>query len=221
VLDRTRAKLAQPYKDDTLDDEQLIAAAKQGDLDAFNQLLIRYQSLAYYVAYRILGDASASADATQDAFLHAYQALGQCRASSLKSWLMRIVVNSCYDQLRAWRRQPTASLEASYAQADTAELPSVDQDETPQAYVERGELRRALEVGLRTLPLEQRLALTLCDIAGMNYQEVAGVTRCRIGTVKSRISRARTKLRDYLLTCQELLPAKYHSDTQLAHKEVA
>jgi len=191
------------------DEQALIASAQQGDLDAFNQLVIHYQTLAYHVAYRILSDADASADATQDAFLRAYQAIGQYRGGSFKAWLLRIVTNTCYDQLRAKKRRPTASLEALLV-TDPAPGPSfVDWGESPEAYTERQELSRAIQAGLNTLPSDQRVALALCDVAGMNYQEIAEVTRVSLGTVKSRISRARAKLRDYLLGQQELLPARY------------
>jgi RNA polymerase sigma-70 factor (ECF subfamily) len=192
-----------------MDEQALIASAQEGALDAFNQLVIHYQSLAYHVAYRILSDADASADATQDAFLRAYQAMGQYRGGSFKAWLLRIVTNTCYDQLRAKKRRPTASLEALLV-LDPAPGPSfVDQAESPEAYAERQELSRAIQAGINALPADQRVALALCDVAGMNYQEIAEVTRVSLGTVKSRISRARTKLRDYLLAHQELLPAQY------------
>jgi RNA polymerase sigma-70 factor (ECF subfamily) len=191
------------------DEQTLIANAQRGDLDAFNQLVIHYQSLAYHVAYRVLSDADAAADAAQDAFLRAYRAIGQCRGGSFKSWLWRIVTNTCYDQLRARQRQPTASLEALLV-SDSAPGPSfVDHAESPEAYTERQELNRAIQAGINTLPPDQRIALTLCDVAGMNYQEIAEITRVSLGTVKSRINRARTKLRDYLLAQQELLPIQY------------
>lgn len=190
------------------DEQALITAAQQGDLDAFNQLVIHYQKLAYHVAYRILSDADASADATQDAFLRAYQAIGQYRGGSFKAWILRIVTNTCYDQLRVKQRRPTASLEALLV-TDLTPAPLVDQAESPESYAERQELGRAIQEGINALPPDQRVALTLCDVAGMNYQEIAQVTRASLGTVKSRISRARAKLRDHLLTQQELLPVQY------------
>jgi len=191
------------------DEQALIAQAQQGDLDAFNQLVIRYQSLAYHVAYRVVNDADAAADAAQDAFLRAYRAINQYRGGSFKSWLWRIVTNTCYDQLRAKQRRPTASLEALLVVDPAPGSSLVDQTESPEAYTERQELSQAIQAGINTLPPDQRIALTLCDVAGMNYQEIAEATRVSLGTVKSRISRARTKLRDYLLAQQELLPAQY------------
>lgn len=193
----------------SMDDQALAAAAQQGDLNAFNQLVIHYQKLAYHVAYRILSDADAAADATQDAFLRAYKAIGQYRGGSFKAWILRIVTNTCYDQLRAKQRRPTSSLDALLVTEPSPGPSFVDQAESPEAYAERQELSRTIQTGINALPPDQRVALTLCDVAGMNYQEIAEVTRVSLGTVKSRISRARTKLRDYLLTQQELLPAQY------------
>lgn len=191
------------------DEQALIAAARDGDLDAFNQLVIHYQKLAFHVAYRILSNTDASADATQDAFLRAFNALDQYRGGSFKAWLMRIVTNTCYDQLRAKKRHPTASLEALLV-VDPAPEPSfVNRAESPEAYAERQDLSRAIQAGINDLPKDQRIALSMCDVAGMSYQEIADATQASLGTVKSRISRARAKLRDYLLAQQELLPAKY------------
>lgn len=192
-----------------MEEQALVAAAQQGDLDAFNQLVIHYQNLAYHVAYRIVTDADAAADATQDAFLRAYRAIGQYRGGSFKAWLLRIVTNACYDQLRAKKRRPTASLEALLV-TDPAPGPSfVDQAESPEAFAERRELGQVIQAGINALPTDQRVALSLCDVAGMSYQEIAQTTQVSLGTVKSRINRARGKLRDYLLAQQELLPAQY------------
>ncbi len=193
----------------SIDDQALAAVAQRGDLDAFNQLVIHYQTLAYHIAYRIVGDADAAADATQDAFLRAFKAIGQYRGGSFKAWLLRIVTNTCYDQLRAKKRRPTASLEALLVTDPAPGSLSVDRAESPQVYAERQELSQAIQSGINSLPPDQRIALTLCDVAGMNYQEIAEVTRVSLGTVKSRISRARGKLRDYLLAQQELLPSQY------------
>jgi RNA polymerase sigma-70 factor (ECF subfamily) len=147
--------------------------------------------------------------ATQDAFLRAYRAIGQYRGGSFKAWLLRIVTNTCYDQLRAKKRRPTASLEALLV-TDPAPGPSfVDQAESPEAFAERQELGQVIQAGIDALPTDQRVALSLCDVAGMSYQEIAQATQVSLGTVKSRINRARGKLRDYLLAQQELLPARY------------
>jgi RNA polymerase sigma-70 factor (ECF subfamily) len=190
-----------------MDESALIAAAQGGDREAFNQLVVHYQSLAYNVAYRILGDADAAADATQDAFLSAYRAMSRFRGGSFRSWVMRIVTNACYDQLRAKKRRPTSSIDED-EDPDRAEW-NVDPGERPEAFVLRQELSRAIQRGLQTLPAEQRTVVILADIQSMSYDEIAETMSSSLGTVKSRLNRGRRKLRDYLVENVELLPARY------------
>ena len=94
-----------------MDEESLIHAAKRGDLDAFNRLVIEYQSRAYNLAYRFMSDPASAADATQDAFISAFRGIGKFRGGSFRSWLLRIVVNACYDELRRRKRRPASSLD--------------------------------------------------------------------------------------------------------------
>jgi RNA polymerase sigma-70 factor (ECF subfamily) len=190
-----------------MDELALIAAARQGDREAFNELVVHYQTLAYNVAYRILGNGDAAADATQDAFLSAFRAMPRFRGGSFKAWLLRIVTNACYDQLRAAKRRPTTSLDENDEQ-DRHEW-IVDRAERPEAYAERQELGRAIQRGLDTLPPDQRTVVVLADIQGMQYAEVAETVGVSLGTVKSRLSRGRRKLRDYLTQHAELLPSRY------------
>ncbi|MFQ6059549.1 MAG: RNA polymerase sigma factor, partial [Anaerolineae bacterium] len=192
----------------TMDEQALIKAARKGDARAFNQLVRAYQSLAYNVAYRILGDAEAAADATQDAFLSAFQALGRFRGGSFRAWLLRIVTNACYDQLRRQQRRPTSSLEDLLPEPDTSSY-FTHKGEAPEDYALRQELGRIIQQGLQTLPPDQRMTLVLSDVQGLSYQEIAEVTQVSLGTVKSRLSRGRARLRDYLLAQEELLPARY------------
>jgi len=192
-----------------MDEQALIQAARRGDLEAFNRLVLEYQSLAYNVAYRILGDADAAADATQDAFLSAYQGISRFRGGSFRAWILRIVTNACYDQLRAKQRRPTASLEALLVKDASPGVSFADQKESPEEYALRQELSRVIQAGIQTLTPEQRVALVLSDVQGLSYQEIAEVMRVSLGTVKSRISRARAKLRDYLRQQGELLPSRY------------
>jgi len=191
-----------------MDEKALIAAAKGGDVRAFNQLVRQYQSLAYNVAYRILGDADASADATQDAFLSAYQGIGKFRGGSFKAWILRIVTNACYDQLRYKQRRPSTSLDELTEGFDGSLLVPAD-TEDPEDFALRQELGRTIQHGIETLPPDQRVAVVLSDIQGLSYQEIAEVMGTSLGTVKSRLSRGRAKLRDYLLAQEELLPRRY------------
>ena len=193
------------------DEQTLIAAAQRGDLPAFNQLILHYQSLAYNVAYRVLGDTDLAADATQDGFVKAFQKLSQYRGGSFKAWLLRIITNTCYDMLRARKRRPTVSLEGDEEEDADTERDGrlVDTSERPDAYVVRQELARALQACIEELPADQRITLVLADVEGLDYLEIAQATGAALGTVKSRLSRARAKMRDMLLAQKELLPAQY------------
>lgn len=186
---------------------EIIQAAQNGNLAAFNRLVMTYQGLAFNVAARVMGDADTAADATQEAFIKAFRAIKQFRGGSFKSWLMRIVSNTCYDQLRYERRRPSEPLETDDGNSDHSPH-LLDPTAPPEETVENRELGDMLQYAINQLPPEQRLILVLSDVEGFNYQEISEVTDLALGTVKSRLSRARTRLRDILRT-QELLPAKY------------
>jgi RNA polymerase sigma-70 factor (ECF subfamily) len=162
--------------------------------------------MAYNVAYRILGNPDRAADATQDSFLRGYRALDQFRGGSFKTWILRIVTNCCYDQLRVMQRRPTTPIDDMLEDDDRSTLLE-DASESPQAYVERIELDGAVQRALDTLPEEQRMVVVMSDIHGLSYEEIAQTTSVSLGTVKSRLSRGREKMRDYFLAHREQLPA--------------
>ena len=176
-----------------MDDLELIRSSKDGDLDSFNMLVEAYQGLVFNVAVRTLGDRRAAEDACQDAFLSAWRNIGGFRGGSFKAWLLRITVNVCYDRLRKSKRDPSTSLEAM-----PVELEPPSSAESPEDYVLRRELAQQIQRGLATLPAEQRLAVILCDVQGLTYEEIAQAMKCSLGTVRSRLSRGRAHLRDYL-----------------------
>ena len=188
----------------------MIAAAQRGDVSSFNQLVRSYQALVYHTAYRVLGDNDAAADATQDAFISAYKNIKTYRGGSFKAWLLRIVTNACYDQLRAKQRKPSASLDALLLDPDNP-APGLGEakEESPHEFAERQELGSTIQRGLETLPPDQRVTLVLSDIDGFAYEEIAEITGTNLGTVKSRLSRARAHLREFLLAQEELLPSSY------------
>lgn len=196
-----------------MDEVELIRRARDGDLEAFNRLVLAYQGLAYNVAVRILAEAEPAADAAQEAFISAYRHLGAYRGGSFRGWLLRIVTNACYDELRRRRRRPSVSLESLLVQPDGSEADSqavlADPDETPEQRAQRRELAAALERCLGGLPDDMRLAVVLCDLQGLDYAEAAAASGVALGTVKSRLSRARARLRDCLQGVRELLPAVY------------
>ncbi len=196
-----------------LNEETLVARAADGDVDAFNRLVLEYQELAYNVAYRILGDEERAMDATQDAFLRGFRALYQFRGGSFKAWLLRIVTNCAYDLLRVRQRRPTTPID-DILEDDEHSLLVVDPAEGPEDRVEALEFDAAIERALQVLPVDQRTVLILSDVQGLSYEEIAEVTLVSLGTVKSRLSRARAKVRDYLLAHREHLPAGYRLSSE-------
>lgn len=194
---------------------RLAAAAQRGDVESFNALVRLYEGRVYNLCYRLLGDADSAADATQDAFLSAYRHLQAFRGGSFRAWVLRIATNVCYDALRARQRRPVVSLDAPGDAADeeTPSLQLADTSETPDEFALRRELARVIEHGLAQLPVDQRLVVVLCDLQGLTYEEIAEVLGANLGTIKSRLSRGRARLRD-LLRQQELLPLRFRHEEE-------
>ena len=177
----------------TADNETaLIASALAGDLESFNCLALAYQNLIYNVAFRILGERFAAEDAAQETFILAFRKLGAFRGGSFRGWLLRIVTNACYDELRHRKRHPTSRLETE----DEIESPKwmVDPGKSPEEELERVELARTIQACMDKLPLEYRLVVVLADIQGLDYAETAEALGLPLGTVKSRLARARAWL---------------------------
>jgi RNA polymerase sigma-70 factor (ECF subfamily) len=192
-----------------MDEIRVIKEAQKGSVAAFNQLVMAYQGTAYNVAYRVIGNGDAAADACQEAFLKAYQAIRQYRGGSFKSWLLRIVTNACYDQLRYKSRRPVTSLEDMVEEGEDHSEKLIDDDERPEDSLLRGELNDLIQTGINHLPEDQRVILVLSDVQGFSYQEISEVVGQPLGTVKSRLSRGRQRLRDFLMDQKELLPSQY------------
>ena len=188
-------------------EESFVRRAQEGDLDAFNTLVEMHQNAVYGLCFRMLSFREAAEDATQDAFISAYTHIHTFRQGSFKSWLMRIAANHAYDELRRRGRRPTIPIELE-GDDDTAPTDVPDHEPLPEEVALRRELRQAVEAGLQTLPEDQRLAVVLCDLQEQSYEEIAEITGSNVGTVKSRISRGRARLRDYLRAQGELLPER-------------
>lgn len=164
----------------------------------------------------MLGERESAADATQDAFLSAFRSVGNFRGTSFKAWLFRIVSNACYDRWRAQKRRPTISLDsimerdpdADVSAASPAHVAAEDPWD-PERVALRAEVVDVLQTALLQVPVDQRLALVLSDVQGMTYEEIAEVMQTSLGTVKSRISRARGHMRDALRAHEELLPSAF------------
>jgi len=198
------------------DEADLIARSTQGDLDAFNLLVQQYQTSLYNLCLRMLNSPDAAEDATQDAFIAAYRAIHRFRGraqpggreAGFRAWLFRIGVNACYDELRRRRARPAASLDLPRGESGrTLDVPNPGP--TLEERAQTAELGLAIQEALSALPSDQRLAVVLCDVQGLDYAEIAQVMGVSLGTVKSRINRARSRLRTFLLGRGELLPSRF------------
>lgn len=187
-----------PAQPGARDDEALIRASQAGDLDAFNQLVARHERPVFNVALRLLRDVGLAEDATQDAFVRAWQNIGSFQTGSVRSWLYKIVTNRSYDILRAAARRPAGSLEAEMVEIEPIWSAGGGGEESPDAHALRRELSIYLERALTALPDDQRMVVLLADVQGLDYQEVADTMGIALGTVKSRLSRARAKIRQGL-----------------------
>jgi RNA polymerase sigma-70 factor (ECF subfamily) len=190
-----------------MDEESLIHAARQGDLDAFNQLVLNYQGMAYRQAYALLRNRDAAQDITQDALIQAYQNLLTYRGGSFRSWLLRIVTHASVDELRRWRRQPLFFINPLDAEGDEVETPPwlVDPGLPVEEVVEWAEFGSLLNHSLNELPGSFRSVVFLVDVLDLDYGEAANILDIPRGTVKSRLARARMRLRRQLLGVDEFV----------------
>ena len=189
-----------------LPDSSLVPRAQQGHLDSFNTLVLRYEKQVFSVALRMVGSRQQAEDVAQETFTRAYKGLKGFRGGSLKAWLLRITTNTCNDYFRSHQSQRDLSLEMLTEDIGMS-LPS--SDPSPEEEALRGELGQEIQRGLLTLPGDQRMVLIMVDVEGMSYQEAAEAVGISPGTLRSRLSRARAKLRDYLLQRRELLPPSF------------
>jgi RNA polymerase sigma factor (sigma-70 family) len=193
----------------TTDEQSLIGAAQRGNRSAFNLLVLRYQDGLYTLAYRIMGESQSAADATQEAFITAYRRLDTYRGGSFRAWLIRITTNACYDELRRRKRRPVVAMEDLASPDSDDDPPIADPSNTPEQAMQQRELNRAIQDCINGLGEDQRMVLILSDVEGLSYQDIADNTRSQVGTVKSRLSRARASVRNCLQAVEELLPGAY------------
>jgi RNA polymerase sigma-70 factor (ECF subfamily) len=195
-----------------MDTKDWIELARQGDLEAFNQLVNAYQDVVFNQAYRLLGDRQDAEDVTQKAFLAAYHKFSQFRGDSFRAWILKIVTNLCMDELRRRKSHPNLPLEPVGEDGEEFDSPAwlVDSSISPEEYAERSELRSALQRCLDRLPDEYRTAVVLVDVQGIDYAEAASILGVPVGTLKSRLARGRAKM---LLAWQNQVERREKADT--------
>jgi RNA polymerase sigma-70 factor (ECF subfamily) len=197
-------------------DELLIQKASEGNLDAFNQLVLRYQDLVFRRAYALTGDAASSDDIAQESFIKAYLNIGRFRGGSFRAWLLKIVANTAYDMYRRSGKHRAQSLFRENDNEEELESPSwlTDPSASVEAIVENNEDLKRLYQLLDELPYIYRSVLILVDLYEMDYWEAARVINVPIGTVKSRLARGRVQLGrklkenfEYYLPTNRVVPA--------------
>jgi RNA polymerase sigma-70 factor (ECF subfamily) len=195
-----------------MDELALITSSQKGDLDAFNQLVLAYQEQAYNLALRFLSDEDAAEDITQNSFISAFQNIRSFRGGSFRAWLLRIVTNNCLDELRRMKRKPVQPLDT--VDPESGEdiddpLWLKDDQPLPEEQVAQKELEFVIRRCIANLPVDFRAIVLLVDVNGLDYQAASKAVRIPVGTVRSRLARARRKLQDCLHSAWELLPEKY------------
>jgi RNA polymerase sigma-70 factor, ECF subfamily len=178
-------------------DEELVARSIGGDLDSFNQLVLRWERPIYALAYRVIGREEDARDVAQEAFLRAFRALGGFKGQAkFSSWLYRITLNLCRDWIRRERRTPIAQAPEG---VDLIELAGeTSPSESAEAFVSRRQLGRAVEKAMAVLPEEQRTAIILKEYHGLTFQEIADLLDCPLSTVKTRLYQGLTVVRKHL-----------------------
>jgi len=196
------------------DEKELITAAQRGDLNAFNSLILSYQNLLFGIALRMLNDEDTASDAVQEALISAFSKFRTFRGGSLRSWLARVTVNACYDEMRRKRRQREVPLEQFNMEGEEVEDLSwmIDPAARPEEKYESFEVENAIQRSLSVLTPAYREALILVDIEGLSYEEASIAARVPVGTVKSRLARARLQVRATLQGYTDLLPSSYVVD---------
>lgn len=191
-------------------ESDLIHYARQGDLEAFNSLVLTHQDSVYRQAHWMLGDPHAADDICQETFLRAYRKLSSFHDGSLRAWLLTIANRLCLDELRRRKRRPVLPLEP-VGEDGVEYIPQewpIDPAPSPEEQAERAIQLQILHQSLARLTPEWRLIITLVDLQGYDYAQTAKILAIPLGTVKSRLARARRQLRQTLLTSGAL--AGYH-----------
>ena len=186
-------------------EQQLLERCRAGDTTAFDEIVAQHQNRVFNLCYWVLNDHEAAADAAQDAFVRAFRAIGSFRGeAAFSTWLHRIAVNVALNAARSRRHAPVPFSTLENDETGSRPPEPVEPVDNPQEILNRRERRRAVHCALAELPEHHRFVLVLFDIEGYSYEEIAELLELPLGTVKSRLNRARLALRDKLEPQREL-----------------
>lgn len=189
-----------------LEDQLLVERSKKGDREAFEHLVKIYEHKVYTIAYRLMGNHADAADLAQDAFIKIYQALPNFRGdSSFSTWIYHITVNVCRDELRKRQRRPTVSLDDNNGEGNNNTYEIRSTAPGPEEMLDRSETQAMIQQCLDSLTDDYRTILVMREIQELAYEEIADMLGCSLGTVKSRLSRARQALKEKISKQMELL----------------
>lgn len=177
-------------------DENLVQRCQEGDLDAFDQIVEEYSQKVYNLTYRMIGNPADASDLSQEVFVRVYRSLNNFRGeSSFSTWLYRIATNVCLDEIRRRNRKSAIPLKQRICIDDEQCRDIPDWSTVPETIVQSKELQEEIQGMINSLNPEYRLVIILRDIQGYSYAEIGEIINCSIGTVKSRLSRARKSLK--------------------------
>ena len=188
-------------------EKALIQKCKQGDIDSFEMLIECYQQKVYNIALRMLGNKEDASDIAQEVFIKVYKSIGGFKEeASLSTWIYRIATNVCLDELRKRKKTKIVSIDSTI-QLEESEVSMQMPDERPQPdeLLTQKELKQEVQKAINNLKEEHKTVIILRDINGYSYEEIAKILDCTLGTVKSRINRARNALKSILIKKEELL----------------
>ncbi|MFT9493618.1 RNA polymerase sigma factor [Anaerosolibacter sp.] len=189
---------------------ELIEKSKRGDVESFEILIRSHQTLAYNIAFRMLGNVEDANDAAQEALVKVFKSIQSFHGqSSFSTWLYRIVTNTCLDELRKRKRQQVYSYHNPMEMEDgQIDRDVVDPSSSTEEILEKKEEIKNIQDAIQSLPEQHRIVIVLRDIKGLSYEQISGILDCPQGTIKSRISRARLALKE-IITNRELYQKPY------------
>jgi len=192
-------------------EKDLLKKARNGDIEAFEQLIEDYQKRVFNIALRMIGNYDDANELAQEVFIRIFKSIKDFKEeSSLSTWIYRITTNVCLDEIRKRKNKNVVSLDEE-VKLEEGDLQRQVEDTrpTPDVIAEKNEVRKLVKDAIMSLPEEQRTVIILRDIQGFSYEEIAKIMKCPEGTVKSRINRSRQILRDRLKPKMELLKGDY------------
>lgn len=192
-------------------EKDLLQKARNGDIEAFELLIEKHQKKVFNIALRMIGNYDDASELAQEVFIRVFKSIRSFKEeSSFSTWIYRITANVCLDEIRKRKNKNFVSLDDDLKLDDgDVKRQVMDPEPTPEILAEKNETRKIVNEAIQSLPADHRIVIALRDIQGFSYDEISKIVNCPVGTVKSRINRARQTLREILKARMELLNEDY------------